>query len=158
MLVATPRMRNSASARLARATADGKSRARHVSLASIESKCGLICDPAAVVPPSRRMPAPPGRTVGGDAAGVRAETLRRIFRRDAALQSSAAQHDVALIEPEVLERLTRGDADLGLDEVDVRDLFGHGVLDLDARVHLDEHVLAGALARRVHAGTRRFRR
>ena len=38
MFVATPRMRNSASARLARATAEGKSRARHVSFASIESK------------------------------------------------------------------------------------------------------------------------
>ena len=60
MFVETPRMRNSARARLARATADGKSRPRQVSLASIESKCGLICDPAAVVPPSRRMPAPPG--------------------------------------------------------------------------------------------------
>ncbi len=60
MFVATPRMRNSASARLARATAEGKSRARHVSFASIESKCGLICEPAAVVPPSSRMPAPPG--------------------------------------------------------------------------------------------------
>ena len=60
MLVETPRMRNSASARLARATAEGKSRPRQVSFASIESKCGLICEPAAVVPPSRRMPAPPG--------------------------------------------------------------------------------------------------
>ncbi len=59
-LVETPRMRNSASARRARATAAGKSRPRHVSFASIESKCGLICEPAAVVPPSSRMPAPPG--------------------------------------------------------------------------------------------------
>ena len=37
-LVATPRIRYSARARLARVTADGKSRARHVSLASMESK------------------------------------------------------------------------------------------------------------------------
>ena len=36
-----------------------------------------------------------------------------------------------------------------LHEVDVGDLFGHRVLDLDARVHLDEDVLARALPRRV---------
>lgn len=35
-----------------------------------------------------------------------------------------------------------GDAQLGLDEVDVGDLLGHRVLDLDARVHLDEDVVA----------------
>ncbi len=38
MLVATPRMRNSAIARRARSTALGKSRPRQVSLASMESK------------------------------------------------------------------------------------------------------------------------
>ena len=65
---------------------------------------------------------------------VGTEALRRVLRGDAALQSSTAQHDVVLIEPEVLEGLARGDADLRLDEVDVRHLFGHGVLDLDAGV------------------------
>jgi hypothetical protein len=38
MLVETPRMRNSAMARLARSTAAGKSRPRQVSLVSSESK------------------------------------------------------------------------------------------------------------------------
>ena len=52
-------------------------------------------------------------------------------------------------EAELCERLPRCDADLRHHEVDVRDLLGDGVLDLDARVHLDEHVLAGALALRV---------
>ncbi|SKU58460.1 Uncharacterised protein [Mycobacteroides abscessus subsp. abscessus] len=59
ILVATPRMRNSATARRARATAVWKSRPRHVSFTSIESKCAPTSAPR-VVPPSRRMPAPPG--------------------------------------------------------------------------------------------------
>lgn len=60
MFVATPRMRNSATARRARPIADLKSRPRQVSLTSIESKCALISVPAWVVPPSRRIPEPPG--------------------------------------------------------------------------------------------------
>ena len=36
-----------------------------------------------------------------------------------------------------------GDADLRLDEVDAGDALGHGVLDLDARIHLDEVEVAG---------------
>lgn len=60
MLVATPRMRNSATARRARFTAVVKSRPRQESLTSIESKCALISVPAWVVPPSSRMPEPPG--------------------------------------------------------------------------------------------------
>ena len=60
MLVETPRIRNSATARRARATAIGKVRPRQVSLASIESKCALTSAPVYVVPPSRRTPAPPG--------------------------------------------------------------------------------------------------
>ncbi len=60
MFVETPRIRNSASARRARSTAFSWVRPRQVSLASIESKCGLISAPVYVVPPSRRMPAPPG--------------------------------------------------------------------------------------------------
>ncbi len=59
MLVLTPRMRNSASARRARRTAVGKSRPRQVSLTSIESKWALISAPVSAVPPSRRTPAPP---------------------------------------------------------------------------------------------------
>ena len=60
MFVATPRIRNSATARRARATADGKSRPRQVSLVSSESKWALTSAPAKVVPPSSRTPAPPG--------------------------------------------------------------------------------------------------
>ncbi len=60
MLEETPRRRNSASARLARVTAAGKSRPRQVIFTSIESKWGEICAPVLIVPPSRRTPAPPG--------------------------------------------------------------------------------------------------
>ena len=59
MFVLTPRTRNSASARRARAAAIVKSRPRHVNFTSIESKCALISAPV-WVPPSRRIPAPPG--------------------------------------------------------------------------------------------------
>ena len=45
--------------------------------------------------------------------------------------------------PSVGQRLAGGDAELRLDEIDARDLLGDGVLDLDARVALDEEVLAG---------------
>jgi hypothetical protein len=42
-----------------------------------------------------------------------------------------------------VERCARSDAELRLDQIDARHLLGHGVLDLDARVALDEEVLAG---------------
>ena len=41
------------------------------------------------------------------------------------------------------QRLALGDQDLALDEVDAGDDLGDGVLDLDARVDLDEVELAG---------------
>ena len=41
-----------------------------------------------------------------------------------------------------LELAAGGDADLLQDEIDVGDLLGHRMLDLDARVHLDEVELA----------------
>ncbi len=60
MLVVTPRIRNSATARRAFSTAMSKVRPRQVSLASIESKWGETSAPVYVVPPSRRTPPPPG--------------------------------------------------------------------------------------------------
>ena len=41
-----------------------------------------------------------------------------------------------------MQRVALGDQDLALDDVDAGDDFGDGVLDLDARVHLDEEELA----------------
>ena len=43
--------------------------------------------------------------------------------------------DVVLLER---QRLAGGDADLRLDQVDAGDHLGHGMLDLDAGVDLDE--------------------
>src|SRR5690606_31467986 len=40
------------------------------------------------------------------------------------------------------ERKALRDEDLGADEVDAGDALGHRVLDLDARVHLDEEPVA----------------
>ena len=45
-------------------------------------------------------------------------------------------------QAEVGERLAGRDPQLGLHQVDVGDLLGHRVLDLDPRVHLDEDVVA----------------
>ena len=83
------------------------------------------------------------RAVRGDDAGVRAEAVGRVLGGDPALQRGAADPDAVLREPQVGQRLARRDAQLRLHQVDVGDLLGHGVLDLDARVHLDEDVAAG---------------
>jgi hypothetical protein len=67
----------------------------------------------------------------------------RVLGGDPALQREPAGLDVLLhVEAEVGQRGTGGDPHLRLDEVDVRDLLGDRVLDLNARVHLDEHVAA----------------
>ena len=65
---------------------------------------------------------------------------------------------IALLRRDVDRRLVqpvpRGDEDLALHEVDAGDHLGHRVLDLDARVDLDEVELVRAPGRR---GTRRCR-
>src|SRR5690606_32946589 len=73
--------------------------------------------------------------VTGDATGVRTEPVGRVLGRDAALQRRAADGDAVLRQAQFLERLARSDAQLGLHEVDVGDLLGDRVLDLDTRVH-----------------------
>ena len=60
MLVETPRILNSARALEALLTAAGRSLPLVISFTSSESKYGLTSLPVAVVPPSRRIPAPPG--------------------------------------------------------------------------------------------------
>ena len=79
-------------------------------------------------------------TVGDDAAGVGSEVVGRILGGDTALQREAAGRERALIDAEVGQVLASRDPELGLDEVDVGDFLGDGVLDLDAGVHLDEDV------------------
>ena len=150
MLVATPRIRNSSTARRAFCTAISKVRPRQVSLASIESKWAETSAPVYVVPPSRRTPPPPGeryvviRPVSGRKPFVGSSVVIR--------HCSAAPRSriVSWLEAEVRERLAGGDPQLGLHEVDVGDLLGHGVLDLDPRVHLDEVVVAVGAEQELH--------
>src|SRR5215475_7950900 len=59
----------------------------------------------------------------------------RVFGIDTALDGVAVEPHVLLRERKVA---AGGNADLLEDEVDVGDHFGHRMLDLDARVHLDE--------------------
>ena len=72
--------------------------------------------------------------------------MGRVFGRDAALNGGAAQVDAILLKAQIGEGLASGDAQLCVDEIHVRDLFSDRVLDLNARVHLDEHVLPGTVA------------
>jgi len=60
---------------------------------------------------------------------------------------SARRFDRPLIgNPQRLKGLAGRDAELGLDEVDPRDLLGYGVLHLDAGIALDKKVLAALRA------------
>ena len=82
-----------------------------------------------------------GRAIGGNFSVVGREILFGIFGGDAALQRGAVERDVLLPRQghrRVVERVTLRDENLRLDEVDAGDHFGDGVLDLDARVDLDE--------------------
>ena len=51
-----------------------------------------------------------------------------------------------IAEPESFQRLARRDAELRLDEIDAGDLLGDRMLDLDARVALDEKMFAALRA------------
>ena len=83
------------------------------------------------------MPGPPGACYDvmrpGDGTNV--------YGSSALIRHSIAwprAHDVALAEAQLL---AGGDADLLLHDVDAGDHLGDRVLDLDARVHLDEEEL-----------------
>ena len=119
-----------------------RSRPRQVSLDSIESKCardlGAGVGRAAVEPDAGAA----GGAVRRDHAGVGAEAVGRVLGGDPALERGAADGDRLLREPEVGERRAGRDPQLGLHQVDVGDLLGDRVLDLDPRVHLDEDVVA----------------
>ena len=91
-----------------------------------------------------------GGAVRRDLAGVRPEAVGGVLGGDPALQRRAAQPDGVLAQAEVLEGLAGRDAHLRLHQVDVGDLLGHGVLDLDARVHLDEDVVALGVEQELH--------
>ncbi|CFK91655.1 Uncharacterised protein [Burkholderia pseudomallei] len=81
-----------------------------------------------------------------DAAGVGPEILQRVLRVDPAFERGAAQCDVALREA---QRLAVRDAQHLAHEIDARDRLRHRMLDLDARVHLDEVELAARVVEQI---------
>src|SRR4029453_9852576 len=97
-------------------------------------------------PPVEADACPARGSIGGDRAGVGAEAVGWILGGDPALQGCTVDPDHLLGETKVAQALAPGNAHLGLDEIDVGDLLGDGVLDLDSWIHLDEDVLACALS------------
>ena len=81
-----------------------------------------------------------GGAVDLDLARVGPEAVGRVLGGDAALHGEAADGDAVLGQVEVRQRGAGGHLDLRGHDVDARDLLGDGVLDLDARVDLDEVV------------------
>ena len=92
---------------------------------------GVVAHPGAA-----RRPQPDDRPRRRD------EARERILRVDAALDRPAAQRDVVLREAELL---ARRDAELLLHEIEPGHQLGHRVLDLQARVHLEEVEVALAV-------------
>ena len=69
------------------------------------------------------------------------EMVLRVLGGDAALHRDAAVLDLLLrrnAERRLVQLVALRDQDLALDDVDAGDHLGHRVLDLDARVDLDE--------------------
>ena len=84
---------------------------------------------------------PGGLPVARERPWRRQEAVRRVLGVDPALDRVPAEVEVLLAKA---RRLARRDEDLLADEVDPGDELGDGVLDLDARVHLEEPVVAFA--------------
>ena len=80
------------------------------------------------------MPGPPGacQSLIGPGEGV------NFFGSSALMRHSIACPRTCDVVLRPRQPLAGGDAQLRLDEVDAGDQLGHRVLDLDARVHLDE--------------------
>jgi hypothetical protein len=74
------------------------------------------------------------RTEAGYAAGRRPKVLGRVLGVDPKLDRVASQVGPALAG----KAFPGGDRKLGVGEIDAGDELGHGMLDLKARVHLDE--------------------
>ncbi|MPL71091.1 hypothetical protein SDC9_16859 [bioreactor metagenome] len=78
--------------------------------------------------------------IGGDAAVIGDEVVLRVLGRHPALQRMARERHFGLRGGArgLGECRALGNADLRLHDVDAGDLLGHGMLDLHARVDLDE--------------------
>ena len=79
------------------------------------------------MPLSTRTPGSARLAIADDPAGRRQEAHARILRADADLDRVSGQRDVLLSER---ERLTGGDPELLLDEIETRHRLGDRVLDL----------------------------
>src|SRR5882757_5098590 len=87
-------------------------------------------------------PVATGNAQCGDGARVRSEALRRVFGVDADLDSVAIDAHLILAEA---QPLAAGDPDHLAYQVDSGDHFGYRMLDLDARVHLQEIKLVASV-------------
>ena len=85
-----------------------------------------------------------GRAIGLDATVVGHEFILGILGGDAALEGKTVARYVRLMRHGHFRRVQRmplGDENLGAHEVEAGDDLGHGMLDLDAGIHLDEKPL-----------------
>jgi hypothetical protein len=76
-----------------------------------------------------------GHLEGDDGAGRGQKALGRVLGVEPRLDGMAGHGDLRLRQG---QRLARGHAQLPLDQIEAGDRLGHGMLDLQARVHLDE--------------------
>mmetsp|Transcript_23155 Transcript_23155/g.78200 ORF Transcript_23155/g.78200 Transcript_23155/m.78200 type:complete len:236 (+) Transcript_23155:3240-3947(+) len=79
-----------------------------------------------------------GVSVHGQDSRVRCKVPLRVLRRDPALHRDAPRADLVLRESQLVQGGPSGDFELRLDEINRGHFFSHGVLHLDARVHLYE--------------------
>ncbi len=118
---------------------EARAAARHLHEHGVEVRGDL---PAEHRRPVEAHARPARRAVRGDRSGVGPKAVGRVLGGDAALQRRAAGADLLLADVLRLKARAGGDAHLRLDDIDLGDLLGDGVLHLHAGVHLDEDVAA----------------
>ncbi len=82
-----------------------------------------------------------GRTIGGDFPVVGGEVFLRVLGGHATLESRAVEGNIFLFRQRhrgLMQFVTLCGENLRTHEIDSRNHFGHGVLDLNARIDLDE--------------------
>ena len=87
-----------------------------------------------------------GAAISENLSVIRRETLFRVFGRDARLNRETDARDLVLRRNRdfrVVQFVALRDKNLRAHQVHAGDLFRHGMLDLDARVHLDEKPFVG---------------
>jgi hypothetical protein len=81
-----------------------------------------------------------GRAVNLNLASIRLESLRRIFRRDTALDGKSSRGNAVLSQTQLLQRSTSRDLNLCSHNINTGNLLSDGVLDLNTRVDLNKVV------------------